>query len=408
VTTLPQEFVDVLAQRIADYSGRDLHDVRATVRYAGDELPVRIADLMLEDMRIHAEGSPQYEAEHQSAHRRLIEMMHARLAEVGAGAGTLVQQRQHARADAERVFALAVDVVDPIAVGIEVPRALELQHEARIAAARGVLHGLPEDRVPTGEKLAAWLAEGERVAAAAPGDTERRRLVGDVRSALLRAAGDRQYEPRTSTRGPEETLRDGTARAWVRQRLPELAGTLGVPLESADRDLLPDGFESRMVDGLVQSIAELTGQSEEAVLDRLCVAGDPRNTHDNEQWPTARRLLVPDESLEHLDEYEQRKAGWMVQYAMQDEFKRHYGNPDRTPDLTPEEVGASIAAAGAATAADFGVRLEAPVQHDSSLDPIVNAASVPPPGGQASVAGQGERATRPGTQPRDNQITGRG
>ena len=408
MTTLPPEFVDVLANRLAHYTGQSLQEIRPTVEYGGDALAERMADVMLQDVRRHVGGA---HAEYLTARHRLVESLDAEFRTVSDGAGTDVQQRQRARADAERVFAVAVDVVDPVAVSVATPRALERQLEARTAGARGLLRGLPEDRMPTLEEVGGWMRDAERLNPAGGDrrsderrDGDRQEFVGRVGKALLRAAGDHNYEPRSSTRDRTETLRGGIARVLVRRRLPAFAAALGQPLQPGDLDQLPYGIEGGMADGLVRSIAERSGGSEEEVLDRLGEAADRSGSRETDQWPTAGRLLVPAEALEHVDEYEPRDVGWRVVYAMQDEFARHYGNPDRMPTLTPEEVGAAIVAAGAETAENFGARLP---QRDPALEAALNAASVPS-SGQTTGTGQGERPGVRGAQQRGTQITGRG
>jgi hypothetical protein len=57
----PPVFTDVLATRIAEYTGRDRAGVLAVVRTAGDRLPDRLVDLMFENARAHLGGETQAE-----------------------------------------------------------------------------------------------------------------------------------------------------------------------------------------------------------------------------------------------------------------------------------------------------------------------------------------------------------
>ncbi|MGW7684447.1 hypothetical protein ACWGID_27135 [Kribbella sp. NPDC054772] len=398
MTNLPPHFVEVLANRLAEYTGQDLRTIRPTVRYAGDALAGRMADLMLDDVRRYVgDEHPEY----LSARNRFVESVGPELRTVSPGVGTEVQRLQQARADADRVFALAVDVADPIGVAVEAPRSLEAQRAARITVAQGLIHGLPEGQTPTAERIGEWLAD-------AGNDTQA--FVRYAGTDLLRAAGDTNYEPRTSMRSGNETLRDGVARAWVRHRLPEIAAAVGHPLEPGDLDQLRYGNPGGIADGLVRAISSRSGKSTDEVLDRLCEAGDRAAQRGADQWSTARQLLVPQEALQSVNEGDRHLAGWRSVYAMEDEFKRHYGDSDRTPELTPEEAGVAIAEAGVASAERFGATVPgpAPAQRDPALDAAMNAAFVPSTGRSSSTAGHGERSTaaRP-TQQQSTQINDR-
>ncbi|MFF0270996.1 hypothetical protein [Kribbella sp. NPDC004536] len=394
MTTLPPHFVDVLSDRLAEYSGQDVLAIRPGVRSAGGALADRVADLMLDDVRRHVgDADPEY----LSARRRLVQAVGPELQTVVSGTGTGVQQLQHARADAERVFALAVDVADPVALAAGAPRAVTAQRAARITVARGQLQGLREDRMPSAEQVGEWLDAVERDPAV---------LVERVGPALLRAAGDFGYEPRTSTRSDVQTLRDGVARAWVRQRLPDFAAALGRPMEPGDVEQLRYDFQGGIADGLVRSISERTGRSPDELLDRLCQAADPVMLPGDDQWVTARTLLVSAEALTAVDEDLRHRAGWEITWAMQDEFKRHYGNLDRPSELTLEEVGAAIAEAGATTAAGWGVQVTGP--RDPGLDAAMNAATVPTTGRPSATAGHGHRSTARAVQSRGPQGSERG
>jgi hypothetical protein len=359
VPTPPQVFVDVLAQRLAEYSGRDYPDVRATVMYAGDDLPVRIADLMLADARDHAadESNPQQarnQVEYQGARRRLIEMMRP---VAGDGSGTEIQVRQHARADAERVFALAVDVVEPVAVDIGVPQALERQRETRIAAALSTLRGLPAARMLAPLTLREWLKDADLLTDPKLDDGARDRggrlLMHEIDLRRLLAAGYQVYESKANPRSPDETIRDGVAIAWSNATRAEFTDALGVASVLGPA-LTPDRVAPRIVAGLVRSIAERTGTSEQELLERLCTAGGD-DLRGEDQWLTASRLLVPDESLRQSGQVEPARARELITEALRTEFSRQYGDPDRSPDWSPEEGGARIAAAGAELAASLGI-----------------------------------------------------
>ncbi|MEV5966343.1 hypothetical protein AB0L70_31540 [Kribbella sp. NPDC051952] len=361
--TPPQVFVDVLAQRLADYSGRDYADVRATVMYAGDELPVRIADLMLADARDHAadESNPQQarnQLEYESARRRLIEVVQGQVRpEVGDGIRTEVQARQHARAVAERIFALAVDVVEPIAVDIGVPQALERQRETRIAAALGTLRGLPAARMLAPLTLREWLKDADRLTDPKLDDGARDRggrlLANDIELRRMVAAGYQVYESKANPRSPDETIRDGVAIAWSNRTRAEFTEALGVASVLGPPQT-PERLAPRMVTGLVQSIAERTGTSEQELLERLCTAGG-EHLRGEDQWRTVSRLLVPDESLQQADEVEPSHARQLITDALRTEFSRQYGDPDRSPEWSPEEGGARITTAGAELAASLGI-----------------------------------------------------
>ncbi|WP_134123986.1 hypothetical protein [Kribbella kalugense] len=420
MTTLPQEYVKVLAQRLADYSGGDLAAVRAAVQYAGDDLPSRITELMLNDMRDHVEdqGNPAYLNEYQSVRRRLLDAMRVQVARVRREpVGTAVLQQQGAREDAEQTFAEALRVADPVAVGIEVPRALELQHSARIAAGLDPLAALPAGQSPSAETVGRWLTESERLSAPGHDDADRQRFVTEVDRVLRRAAGDAQYEPRSNTRESEPTLRDGVAVAWARGarlelgRVFEEAGALGEERVLGDPALaVPERFEGRMVDGLAAAIGERTGRSAQEVLDVMCAAGGP-DARDHDQWHAARQFLAPEASLARVQHVDPPYARWLVVDAMREELKRHYGTPDREPSISPEEVGARMAAEGAQTAENLGVGPASAIEHDADLDAAMKAAGLPPSSGQRPSAREDLHGQRPGGSAgrgaaRGNQIGG--
>ena len=399
----PQEFLDVLSWRIAEYTGRHDDEVRTAVNHAGDRLPAVMADLMLRDFRVHGgdESDPDREwirVRHDTARRRLIAQLGVDLASGAPAGGTAIQRRQQARIEAERVFGKAVDVVDPIALQCGVPRTVALQREALVAAGLASLRGLPADRVPDSDAVDRWLAAMEELHG--PGGDDRavrffenleggrppdgQRLVADVDKALRRAAGDGEYEPRTSTREPDLTLRDGIAVRKAELSRAELAAAYGYPDALDDVDgTLPDRFEGRMAAGFAQAIAARTGRSEAEVIDTLCSVGQRPGTQRH-QWHAARRLLVPDESLEGVDDVDPRHVGELIVEAMRDEMRRHYGDPDRTPDQPADQVGARIAAAGAELARDLGVgpvrvvpEAAAAGRRDPGLNKALQVATVP-------------------------------
>ncbi|GAA1574105.1 hypothetical protein GCM10009804_33490 [Kribbella hippodromi] len=374
--TMPREFIDVLTNRLADYSGRDWREVRSVVRDADDRLAVRMADLMLDDVRQHVGEAHR---EYQSARRRFVDAVGPELRAVSPGVGTRVQQLQQARADAERVFAIAVDVADPVAVAVEAPRAKEVQRAAQVAEARAVLRGLIPDRMPTEEQVGEWLTQAEQ-------GGDRREFVAGVGSALLEAAGDENYEPRTNSPSARRTLGDGVARAWVRQRLPEVTAALGRPMEPGDEDQLPYGFQGEMADGLAQAISERTGRPHDEVLDRLCAAGDLSLGQEDDQWTVARQLLVPDAALEQVGERERARATAQVRYRMLDTFMEHYGYPDEPATLSPHQVGAEIATAATTRAEEWHIHLpEPPTQPEPTTQPTP-AQTAPEPTGLEPTA----------------------
>ncbi|GAA2842712.1 hypothetical protein GCM10010522_71940 [Kribbella solani] len=360
---MPREFIDVLAERLADYTGRDWREARSVVRDADDGLADQMADLMLADVREHVGDA---HAEYQSARRRLVDAVGPALRAVSPGVGTDVQQRQQARADAERVFAAAVDVAHPVAVAVQAPRAKELVRAAQIADVRATLRGLPADRMPTVEQVGEWLDRAEQA------DGFRREFVVDVGSDLLLAAGDRNYDPLGREVSTRRMLQDGVARAWVRQRLPEVTAALGRPMEPGDEELLPYGFRGGMADGLAQAIGDRTGRPRDEVLDRLCVVGDLSLPAESDQWEVARQLLVPDAAMEHVDVRDRKRAIGQVRYRMEDQLAYYHEDPARLRDLTPQQAGAAIATTGADWAGEWGARLPeppTPPEHTNQLTP---------------------------------------
>ena len=298
------------------------------------------------------------------------------------------------------MFARVVEVVDPVALSCGEPRAVAQQRSSRIAAGLAALHALPAgDRVPDAETVGDWLDAGQQLDSVA-GDslartTNRQRLVSRVDLHLRRAASDGMNDLRTGTREPDLMFRNGIAVAWAAKAQRELGANTGVEALAASDGSLPDRFEGRMADGFAGTIAEFTGRSKAEVLDALCAAGGPVMGR-RDQWDEARRLMVPYSSLEAVEDVTPGSARASIINAMRDELKRQYGDAERTPLLSPEDVGTRMAAAGAEVAHDLGIGpvqvipehdAEADIQRDPGLDAAFNAAAVPPRGTQGQTSG---------------------
>jgi hypothetical protein len=353
VPTPHPAFVDELTRKIVTYTGGDVADatrIAAALNTAEDRLPERIADLVLEDVR-RQDIRTWTPSQHDRLRRATVRNLSEEWIGVASSEGLRYVSNERAVASAQKAFADAVAVVEPEALAAGLPRALERDKAARFAPALRTLRGIPfEDRLNVRE-LEALLRTAEWARAE---ESAGPRALADVDKKLRWMAGDREYEPSSSTREPEQTLRDGNAVDWAQRIRPAFTEALGIADVTENLDVqLPDRFAGRMASGLTTSIAERSGRSEQDVADVLRAAGDT-------QWRTASRLLVPDDSLRQLDDVPLAEARFFVVDAMRTEFSKAYGNPDEWPESSPEEVGAKIAAAATQAAERLGVQLPDP------------------------------------------------
>ncbi|MEU4195573.1 hypothetical protein AB0E69_26980 [Kribbella sp. NPDC026611] len=372
-----QEFVTAFAQQLSDYSGRDVAQVSADVRYGGDNLPLWVTDLLTEDLRAYIEDPARpdlarFRPVYESARQSVMDLLRRELPRATRpDTGFVTEQLEAPRAHAGRVFATAVGFVDSTGTQTGEPRSLDRQRALRAHAALESLHGLPEDRRPDLAKLAQWQAAAEDIARSdRPG--RRESLAAEIDGTLERAAGYLHEVPRSGTRA-EDLLRAGTAIAWTADRQLDFKVQLGVA-GVLGRTETPgsDRFEGRLAASFAQGVAAASGRPAAYALERFVAEA---HRHGRDQWAEAGRILVPDGAVVHASHVDLAYARSLVKNAMRDELLTHYGNPDRMPDLTPEEVGLRAAAAGTAMVGELSIDLPTSPVLDPDLESTVAAAS---------------------------------
>lgn len=429
---LPRDFLDVLATRIATYTGNPHHAaVSATLRYAGQDLARRMTELMVEPLLRHGEAAdgPERESirtEYDSVRRRLIQHLSQDLARVpNDGTGSPIQRAQHARAEADRVFAGMIDHVQPVAVQVREPRAVGLDEQRRAEAALAVVNGVAgPDRSDAGIAMRLgedFLPRARELAAAMADDPARDHSaeLGEFSAALNRRlrilAGDRGTQPEarreeqrlgrsTPVPAPSQTLHDGVAIAFTDVQAEEIAVALELP--AAVRDELsrirpPYRWEGAMADGLADTISRVTDQpggfryGVDEVLDRIHAAG--RELGTDRQWDEAARLVTGPDGDDRL---RSEVAG-----AMRSEYDRQYYALRRdqgwretgVPPRRAEEIGADIAKAGIAEVEAAG---RVARERDAGLQTAVGAGLTPlAPAGRVTATADRPQQHRPGGSP---------
>lgn len=503
----PLVFTDVLATRIAEYTGRDRADVLAIVRHSGDRLPDRTADLMLANLRAHlgdetpaGRAAAQREAERdrdrhefilglapfaatdtqalatrhralppravagemtdvaaqapahaawaqfeldldelvgsldtetgaqvrdyvtnsgpapqptlrdevESLDRRLRNQLRQDLAETGtAAAGPGLVHAQQQRADAERVFAGAVGMVQPAATDAGEPRAVAVERSARIdavlAPAGDEPVGLALDR-PTVDR---WLSEADKVAEGirgVPGSRQSavrefgERVVGDLRKA---AGNSGRQQGGTAMPDARAAFRDGLADRWVsRTGAPRVFENLPLPpeLDGLAQQSWPERWEGRMVAGFAESMSERTGLPEGEVLDRVTSAAGQDSRNDRQQLSAAAQLLLPDDRAEYAAERYpghypagelQKSVGDAMDWGYEQWHRTLGSDPDwelRRDPARAEDGGAAMVARGGYVADEIE---KVARQSDASLQATVGI-GLPPEGGRAATTGPSE------------------